>query len=602
VLPDGRWLLVGGEGAETTAVLWDPRTNVTTATGGRLQLPRAWHSATVLPDGTVLLAGGRRDSLLVETPELFDPATETFTPLSVQGAVPRASHTATLLTDGRVLMAGGSDGSGRALPTEIWNVQSNAVTAAALGGETALGRTGHTATLMPDGQVRVSGGQAFDGTPAGDLAIIDVEAGAIVRMPPPPEDRRALTTVSGSIPRNGDTDVALGAHLTLRFSEALTVASLTSDAVTLTGPDGIVATRIIPAEDGRLAFIWPADVFADGATFTLAVSGVIDHAGTAVVPLSITFTTVQTATTTNVVDTEMWVPDADSIQNGWRTNRPPSPWESLAPLTAPPGVTAISGRVLTLDGRPLSAVTLALEGNGPKTESDRTGRFLLPVTGSVVDRRVLAIDGTTASRANRKYGFFEYGLTVKASGTTVLPFTIWMPRLDTQHVVTVPSPTASEVVITTPFIPGLELHLPPQTVLRGRDGKAVTQVGLTPIPVDRPPFPLAKNVEVPVYFTAQPGSTYVETVGGGSRGAWLVYPNYTHGVPRQQMQFFHYDPDVLGWYVYGAGRVTANAAQVMPDPTTRVYEFTGAMLNFRAAVSVEVPSSMWTLSVIAKLR
>jgi len=579
VLPDGRWLLVGGEGAETAAVLWDPRTNVTTPTGGQPQQPRAWHSATVLPDGTVLLAGGGRDTLLVETPELFDPATETFTPLSVQGAVPRASHTATLLTDGRVLMAGGSDGSGRALPTEIWNVQSNAVTATALGGETALGRTGHTATLMPDGQVRVSGGQALDGTPAGDLAIIDVDSRAIVRMPPPPENGRAATMVSGSIPRNGDTDVALGAHLTLRFSEALTVASLTSDAVTLTGPDGIVVTRIIPAEEGRLAFIWPADAFADGATYTLAVSGVLDQAGTAVAPMSITFTTVQPATATNVVDTEVWVPDADSIQNGWRTNRPPSPWESLAPLTAPPGVTAISGRVLMLDGRPLPGVTLALDGNGPTTESDRTGRFLLPVAGSVVNRRVLAIDGAKASRANRKYGFFEYGLSVKASGTTVLPFTIWMPRLDMQHVVTLPSPTTSEVVITTPFIPGLELHLPPQTVLRGRDGKVVTQVGLTPIPVDRPPFPLAKNVEVPVYFTAQPGSTYVETAGVGPKGAWLVYPNYTHGVPRQQMQFFHYDPDVLGWYVYGAGRVTTNAAQVMPDPTTRLYEFTGAMIN-----------------------
>ena len=43
------------------------------------------------------------------------------------------------------------------------------------------------------------------------------------------------------------------------------------------------------------------------------------------------------------------------------------------------------------------------------------------------------------------------------------------------------------------------------TVIRGEDGTVVREVSLTPIPVDRPPFPLAANVNVPVYFTAQPG-------------------------------------------------------------------------------------------------
>jgi hypothetical protein len=51
------------------------------------------------------------------------------------------------------------------------------------------------------------------------------------------------------------------------------------------------------------------------------------------------------------------------------------------------------------------------------------------------------------------------------------------------------------------------------------------------------------------------------------------------GIPGQSIQFFHYDPEVKDWYVYGLGRVTPNAAQVVPDPTTRLYEFTGAMIN-----------------------
>src|SRR5713101_5939491 len=53
---------------------------------------------------------------------------------------------------------------------------------------------------------------------------------------------------------------------------------------------------------------------------------------------------------------------------------------------------------------------------------------------------------------------------LESGATTVLPFTIWMPRLDVVNQVTIPSPTRTETVITTPYIPGLELHLPARTV------------------------------------------------------------------------------------------------------------------------------------------
>ena len=134
-----------------------------------------------------------------------------------------------------------------------------------------------------------------------------------------------------------------------------------------------------------------------------------------------------------------------------------------------------------------------------------------------------------------------------------------------------------------PFIPGLELHIPPDTVIRGEDGKPITELGITGIPVDRPPFPLAKNVEVPAFHGA--ARWWLHLYGGsGAKGAWLVYPNYRQrGIPGQRIQFFHYDPDVKDWYVYGLGTVTRNAAQVTPDPTTRLYEFTGAMINTGAS-------------------
>src|SRR6266508_6531191 len=155
------------------------------------------------------------------------------------------------------------------------------------------------------------------------------------------------------------------------------------------------------------------------------------------------------------------------------------------------------------------------------TQSDRTGRFLLHVPGATNERRALQIDGQTASRPNRTYGFFAHGLTLSAGRTTVLPFTIWMPRLDLVHYVDIPTPTVTETVVTTPYIPGLELHLPAGSTIRSVDGTPLTRIGITAIPVDRPPFPLARNVDVPVYFTIQPGGAYVQTNGSGTRGAWL---------------------------------------------------------------------------------
>src|SRR5439155_22774655 len=282
--------------------------------------------------------------------------------------------------------------------------------------------------------------------------------------------------VTASAPAGGATDVSTDARLALRFSEALTIGSLTSETIRVTGPEGPRSTRVIAAEQGRLAFVWLAAPLAEDTTYVLAVSGPVDRFGVSVTPVSITFKTkTHSASSTDSDDAEAWVPDASSVKNGWRTNRPPSPWESLAPLMAPPGVTAISGRVLTLDGRPLPRVTLEMKGAG-ETESDRTGRFLLLAPSIGAGRHVLEIKGETASRPNRRYGFFEYGMTVTAGTTTVLPFTIWMPKLDTAHHVTIPSPTTNEVVVATPYIPGLELHIPPQTVIRSEDGKPVTEL------------------------------------------------------------------------------------------------------------------------------
>ena len=68
--------------------------------------PRAEHTATLLRDGTVLIAGSQLFPGVTVSAELYDPATEAFI-ITADMTSPRFFHTATLLLDGRILMAGG---------------------------------------------------------------------------------------------------------------------------------------------------------------------------------------------------------------------------------------------------------------------------------------------------------------------------------------------------------------------------------------------------------------------------------------------------------------------------------------------------------------
>jgi RHS repeat-associated protein len=613
LLPDGRWLLVGGQGAEgalSAATIWDPQTQSSTPLSRHLQEARAWHSATALPDSTVLIFGGvDGNGQVVGSAELFDPATRTFRTLPPTGLTPRASHTATLLTDGHVLIVGGVGTSGQMLGgAQLWDPQSHAGESISAGLTTARHR--HNATLLPDGTVVLWGGTDHAGAVLNDGEIYDpilqrfTSAGALLPATDPASDPPQLEV---AVPSDGATDVPGTGRIVLRFSKPLRVETLTSDAVTLSGPRGPEAVTITPAEGGRLAFITPKTPLSPGTTYTLALSGATDLTG-----LSLPFTTLRFTTRPATgqdspadsqsgppgspgqpgapappespgtgpemlsADAETWVPTATHRGGNWRSERPDSPWRALPPLRAAAGVTALAGQALTLNGEPLANVTLEIEGGygtGTRARTDSTGRFL--VTHIAAGRHELLIDGRSASRPGRTYGVFEAGVTITEGQTNALSYTIWMPRIDTAHAVTIPSPTSRETVITTPHIPGLEVRIPAGTVIRDHEGQVVRQISITPIPVDRPPFPLPANVEVPIYFTIQPGGAYVMNYKAGVR---LVYPNYTDEMPGTRANFWHYDPE-KGWHIYGQGTVTDDGTHVMPDPGVAIYEFTGAMIN-----------------------
>jgi WD40 repeat protein len=171
LLPDGRVLVVGGtyfiqnpDGTFTfvtlaTAEVYDPTTGTFTPTGS-MGTAREHHTATLLPDGRVLVVGGGASggsfSGALATAEIYNPATGSFTPTGSMGTARRLGHAATLLLNGKVLVTGGIGKNLFALETaELYDPATGAFTAT---GTMATAREDHTQTLLLNGKVLVTGG------------------------------------------------------------------------------------------------------------------------------------------------------------------------------------------------------------------------------------------------------------------------------------------------------------------------------------------------------------------------------------------------------------------------------------------------------------
>lgn len=166
LLPNGKVLIAGGDtgygnGVMASSELYDPASGISTSTGS-LGVARYGHRAILLPDGRVLvvggLAGANNNSYPLASAELHDPASGTWTATGGLSSA-RRSSTATLLPNGKVLVVGGEDGTTTLASAELYDPASGAWYP---GGSLVTARSSHSARLLPSGKVLIAGG--YDGS------------------------------------------------------------------------------------------------------------------------------------------------------------------------------------------------------------------------------------------------------------------------------------------------------------------------------------------------------------------------------------------------------------------------------------------------------
>lgn len=243
LLSNGKVLITGGCSSAndtlpicsnylSSAELYDPETNEFTNTGA-MATARAGHTATLLPDGRVLIVGGRNASSALSSAEIFDPSTGSFS-AAANLSVARFNHTATL-ANGKVVIAGGYS-TEPLRSAEIFEGGTFRLLSTLL----SAPRSQHVATTLADGRLLFTGGRNAD------LLAIDINY------------RTSGDNVSPNIVFSSDSSVGFvpytGSGLILKFSTA----------------DGSEIKRI--ATGGKPAYMTP---LPDGQT--IAVVSALDN-------------------------------------------------------------------------------------------------------------------------------------------------------------------------------------------------------------------------------------------------------------------------------------------------------------------------------------
>lgn len=210
LLPDGTILAAGGTDGPSilnTAEIYAPKTMTSSPANNRMAEVRDLHSATLLPNGRVLVAGGfttnASSSDSTRGAEIYYPDTKLFLPTTPMTTA-RHGHTATLMPDGNVLVLGGLGVGGQITPTSELYLSTNASWQTLP--PIPVARTHHTSTLLKDGRLLVIGGSNADG-PLSSVYAFSSQSGWSAALSPLP---RALYSHTSTLLFDGRVLVAGG--------------------------------------------------------------------------------------------------------------------------------------------------------------------------------------------------------------------------------------------------------------------------------------------------------------------------------------------------------------------------------------------------------
>src|SRR5262245_977747 len=192
---------------------------------------REIYTATLLPNGQVLVAGGLGNSGLLASAELYDPATGLWTETGSL-VTARYQHTATLLANGQVLVAGGY---GPTASAELYDPATGLWTET---GRMATERAAHTAMLLPNGQVLVAGGVNSSGAALASAELFTSDGGGLTLVSAVSRKKQGNAgTFDIDLPLTGTPGVecrqgALGTATSIVFTFSDTVNSVDSTSTT----------------------------------------------------------------------------------------------------------------------------------------------------------------------------------------------------------------------------------------------------------------------------------------------------------------------------------------------------------------------------------
>jgi RHS repeat-associated protein len=322
-------------------------------------------------------------------------------------------------------------------------------------------------------------------------------------------------------------NVAPGTVSTIQRSTATQVVAITSSQPNFSQLARLTVTGL-PA---GVTFDFDPDQVAAGASSTLA----LNLANVNLSPGSYNFTVSATA-----------VIDGHDVQ---RTV--PATLNVIAA-----GQTSLTGVVLSNEKQPIVGATASLDGRSATT--DAAGVFLL-IDVTAGQNRPVMIDGRTASAPNKTYPVIVEPANVVAGQVNTIPFTFYLPAIDTQfEKVIVPN---QATVVDNPRLPDLSMTVPAGANLRNLDGTPVTRVSISPVEPDRVPAPLPPNLGSNMVYTSQPGGA----VSSANMAIPVTYPNLAGADPNTRIELYYFDHNAVIWKRYGFGRVSTDGLRIVPE-------------------------------------